>query len=235
MSRFWRGLAGLLPLVLLLACRDAGPTPPAPVTAAPTAVSATSTLAAPPTTPAPTPALSEPISPSPPPPEITAVPPATAVATPASLAMTVDQQNVTSEGGLWGVAELAPVGQSFVPAATSLDVVSLWVATGGPAPVTLQVVVYAGGLDGSVLGRSQPVDIPLDYADVVSFSFATAVSLQPGRPHALAVVRVSETGNGAVGWAQHANWNDPYPQGEAILQGQPLPQADLWFQLGRQE
>lgn len=227
MSWLWRRLAGLLPLVLLLACRDAGPTPPAPVTAPPTAVPATSAMTVPPTAVMPTP--------SPPPPTATAVPPVTAVATSTTRAMTVDQQNVTTAGALWGVAELAPVGQSFVPAAAALDVVSLWVATGGPVPVTLQVVVYADGLAGPVLGRSQPVAIPLDFADVVRFSFATAVPLQPGQPHTLEVVRVGATGNGAVGWTQHANWNDPYPQGDAIVQGQPLPQADLWFQLGQQD
>ncbi|MBE2197730.1 MAG: hypothetical protein IAE79_03900 [Anaerolinea sp.] len=244
MNGRWRRLIALLPVLFVLACRvvDVTPTlPPTTPTPAPPVASATQITAVVPsatmpvaatdvaatavsaTAVAPVPKPAAPASPTAPP----------GLPTPASGSLTIDQQNNITEGGLWGVAELGPVGQTFTPAADSLDVVVLWVATGGLAPVTLQVVVREGGLDGRILGQSQPVDIPLDFADRVSFAFVTAVSLRPGQLHTLEVTRVSSAGNGAVGWVQHAGWDDPYPNGEAIVQGQPLPQADLWFQTGR--
>ncbi len=228
----WRGLWLLCSLLLLQACRDPAPTPtataptPPPPTLQPTAVSIPT-----PSTPAsqvPQPAV-EPAATLP----ATAVPESTTVPLPSPTTFIIDQQNITTSGALWGVAELSPIGQTFVPTADMLSVVALWVSTGGPEPVTLQVVMHQGGLDGPVLGRSQPAEIPLDFEDVVSFTFATAVSLQPGQPHTLEIARVSAGGNGAVGWMQHAGWDDPYDQGEAIVQGQFLPFTDLWFQTGR--
>lgn len=240
MNGRWRRLIALLPVLFVLACRvvDVTPTlPPATPTPAPPVASATQITAVAPsaTIPVAETAIAETavsataVSPAPEP----APPPGTP--TPLFGSLTIDQQNHVADGGLWGVTELSPVGQTFVPTADSLQTVTLWVATGGVTPVTLQVVVYAGGLDGRILGRSQPVDIPLDFAAAVHFWFATAVALQPGQLHTLEIARVGDRGNGAVGWVQHGGWNDPYPQGEAIVQGQPLPSADLWFSVGLQD
>lgn len=226
----WQSLWLVLTL-LLLACRDNGHAPDSFPLTIPSASTPIPQIEAE--------AISSPTPPAPvtqipqPPQEGTRTPAATAIARTATSSLTIDQQNSAHQGALWGVTALAPVGQTFIPTAATLNGVALWVAAGGSEPVTLQVVVRQGGPAGPMLGRSQPVSIPADFEDAVIFGFATAVPLQPGQPHTLEIVRVSAAGNGAVGWVQHAGWDDPYPQGEAIVRGQPLSLTDLWFQLGQ--
>lgn len=128
---------------------------------------------------------------------------------------------------------LAPIGQSFVPTQNMLDVVALWVKVNGAEEAVLQTAVHEGSLDGQVLGRSQPVAIPIGFEGAVRFGFETAVPLQPGQPYTLELL--SDNGAGtAVGWVQHAGWDDPYPQGNAIVQGQAQSNIDLWFAEGSQ-
>lgn len=225
----WQSLWPVLTL-LLLACQDHGSAPDSFPLTIPSALTPVPQVEAEAISSATPPALATQIPQSPQ--EVTSTPAVTAVPFPTTASLAIDPQNSAYQGALWSVTALAPVGQTFVPTVSTLNVVALWVATGGPESVTLQVVVRQGGLDGPESGRSQPVNIPVAFADVAVFGFETAVSLQPGQLHTLEVLRVSAAGHGAVGWVQHAGWDDPYPQGQAVVQGQPARQADLWFQIG---
>ena len=212
-------------LLMVVACRRSPPasTPPSPrtPTQVATAVATTTAVYAPPSTATPTPMPTT---------IATAIPQPTPISqTPSPF--TPDQSSEAFRGALWGLAALAPIGQTFVPAQDALDMVVLWVAVNGSQDAALQVAVHEGRLDGRILGRSLPIPLPAGFEGQMQFRFETPVPLQPGQVYTLELLPVGGEGT-AVGWVQHAGWDDPYPKGSAIVQGQSQPNADLWFEEG---
>jgi hypothetical protein len=145
---------------------------------------------------------------------------------------TIDQENRRYHGALWSLSQLAPVGQEFRPERPSLGVVVLWTEGGGTQePAELRVNIREERIDGPILGSSEAVTLGPGFVGRALFLFDTAVPLTPGAIYALEIELVAGE-NRAVGWVQHAGWDDPYPAGSAISRGKAQPEVDLWFQIG---
>jgi hypothetical protein len=162
-----------------------------------------------------------PTVPSPTPRPTETIPPAPSPATP-------DQQATPFTGGLWSVRWLAPIGQEFRPTLPNLNGVTLWVDTGESGEnISLQIQIYSAS---DLLASSESVTIPPAFAGEQQFVFPSSVRLEPGILYALEIHLVAGE-NSAIGWTQHGGWDDPYPEGRAIVLGQPVEFANLWFLL----
>jgi hypothetical protein len=129
---------------------------------------------------------------------------------------------------LWSVRWLAPIGQEFRPTLPNLNGVTLWVDTGESGEnISLQIQIYSAS---DLLASSESVTIPPAFAGEQQFVFPSSVRLEPGILYALEIHLVAGE-NSAIGWTQHGGWDDPYPEGRAIVLGQPVEFANLWFLL----
>jgi hypothetical protein len=155
-----------------------------------------------------------------------------AVAAPAH-AVVIDQSHTPEIFSAWSLAFMGPVGQEFVPTVSPLNVVELWISHGmeGSEPASdITVRVREGAIDGAVLGESLPVHVAGEVAEAMTFTFTTPVILTPGAVHVLEAVVAPGGGNPMIGGSETPD----YPDGRAILLGQPVP-ADLWFRTGATE
>ena len=122
------------------------------------------------------------------------------------------------------------MGQEFRPERPSLELVVLWTQNGGAQEaVQLRVNIHEEHMDGPLLGSSEILTLYPGFEGETLFMFETAVSLTPGAVYVLEIELVSGE-NWAVGWIQHAGWDDLYVAVSAISQGVVQPDVDLWFQ-----
>lgn len=94
----------------------------------------------------------------------------------------------------------------------------------------ITVRIRAGAIDGAILGESLPVHVAGEVAEAMTFTFATPVTLTPGAVHVLEAIVAPGGGNPMISGSETPD----YPDGRAILLGQPVP-ADLWFRTGATE
>lgn len=157
----------------------------------------------------------------------------------------VDQANggVLTSQGFTGSS--APVGQEFVPAANSLNVLELYLndqTNGDGTGISAFVNIRQGTITGPILGTSETVAFPDPGPSVVSpaflsrFQFAQPVALTPGQVYVIEVVNTSQ---GDIGIFGSGFGTDGYPAGNsysqgALYSGTPTAPApfDLWFRAG---
>ena len=157
---------------------------------------------------------------------------ALAFATPARATdFAVDQQYLPEIWSMYSIASFAPIGQTFTPAATALNVVVLhvdhtWGATTDSS--VLFVRVHADSMGGPVLGESAPSTLRGWSYGEVQFDFPVTVVLTPGRLHALEVVLLEGGGNPMLD-GSNANGYGP---GDTVLSNLPRSFMDFWFRTG---
>lgn len=157
-----------------------------------------------------------------------------AASTPSAKADSIifDQTNTAFPlGSLFqNISVFSPIGQSFTPTLSSMNLVNLLTEPGGSTtPFTLELVIRAGSISGAILGVSQLntiVPSSLFASIVTPFTFATSVTLVPGDLYFMQVVAVS--GDAELG---STNTNN-YSGGTQILGGITQPNNDLWFREG---
>ena len=136
-----------------------------------------------------------------------------------------DQSQTTASQG-FGINAFNPVGQSFTPAQTSLDFVTL-AFDGIVVPTTARVDILSGaGFGGTVLGSSPIVTLTnygLGIGTTTTFTFASPVGLTAGSPYTLRIDPISGDGT-----ADESNGN-PYAGGQAYFGGTPASSYDLYF------
>ncbi len=160
----------------------------------------------------------------------------------------VDQQNdsLPYSGGFTFQANVGgPVGQSFAPTLSSLNVVELLINDQNPGwggDVSIAVRIHDGGIGGSVLGTSQTVlfhdqvpQLHFQYPELVRFDFASSIVLTPGQTYTIEPYAVS--GLSSLGVFGTGFGIDSYVAGESFFQGGIYAEVgnapfDLWFREG---
>ena len=145
-----------------------------------------------------------------------------------------DQQSSTNEtaGGVFvNIQSNEPIGQSFVPALSSVGFVRLYVSdssfpTGSPA--TVYVNLLAGSITGTVLGATIPLDLSGGFYGFTNFLFSTPVSVTPGTTYYFQLVA-----NSADDWRTsiigvYGFDGTPYLNGVPYGSGS----SQLWFREG---
>jgi hypothetical protein len=144
-----------------------------------------------------------------------------------------DQQSSTDgvylEGALGDIQSAQPFGQSFTPSLSSVGFVRLYLydsTGGGGGPGTLSINIRSASVTGTILGTSDPVNLPAGFAGLVNFYFSTPVPLVPQDTYAFQPFVVSGTRWGTL--VDRYN----YDGGTAFSLGAPVTTADLWFREG---
>lgn len=140
----------------------------------------------------------------------------------------VDQACTPAIWSMFSIGYYAPVAQTFVPALDVMDAAEIWVEWLDTGTATLQATVRADSAQGPVVGTSEPVVVPSGTEGPVHFDFSVPAALEPGRTYALAVTVVGGTGNPMIGGGD----DRPYPDGQAVLQGNKPLGIDFWFRTG---
>jgi hypothetical protein len=124
-----------------------------------------------------------------------------------------------------------PVGQSFTPALTAIDFVSLQLVDANwnnGIGATVYVSLFSGALtNGMLLGSTAPIFMPDGFSGNTNFLFPTSITLTPGTTYYLQPILQS----GDTGFAVTANVFT-YLGGTAYYQGAPTADFDLWFREG---
>lgn len=137
-----------------------------------------------------------------------------------------------------GITVTAGIGQEFVPALNSLEVVELQLNDQSPnngLGVDLAINIRLGTIGGAIVGTSNVLarpDQPDASIHLTHFDFPGSVALTPGLTYVLEILRVAgveDTGAFFSGTGSP----DSYPLGSAIFMGAPFVHSrDLWFQEG---
>lgn len=144
----------------------------------------------------------------------------------------VDQECTPEIWGTYSIRLGTPIGQEFIPAATSLNFVDFFVIN-NPSSLddTARVfaIIRADSLGGPELGTSSQVHIPKPYETEVRLSFPNPVLLEPGRTY-LIEARAVGPGNPLLAMGDQAG---SCPGIRGYFQGQPLGNGgDFWFRTG---
>jgi hypothetical protein len=150
----------------------------------------------------------------------------------------VDQSNVVSIGFLHSIQYFSPIGQSFTPMLAGLDVVELWTEDStldNGFGVEIYVNIREANIYGPILGTSYLLQLEDSFQGVTRFIFPSLVSLTPGKLYVIEVIAV-----GGEAWIVYYNWGigssggpySTYPGGTWILNGEEVPENDLWFREG---
>lgn len=142
-----------------------------------------------------------------------------------------DQQYLPEIWSMYSISSFAPIGQTFTPSATALNVVVLHVDhTWGASTDSsmLFVRVHADSMAGPVLGESGVVTLRGESYGEVRFEFPIAVVLTPGRLHAIEVVLAGGQGNPML----DGSAANGYGPGDTVLSNLPRTFMDFWFRTG---
>lgn len=150
----------------------------------------------------------------------------------------VDQANVVPARLLDSIQWFSPIGQSFTPVIACLDVIEMWtedftILNGNGAG--LYVNIRESTIYGPILGTSHVLQLPDSFSGLTHFTFPSLVTLTPGRVYVIEVVAL-----GGIAWIVYYNWGigsgggpeSTYPGGTWILNGEEIPNNDLWFREG---
>ncbi len=155
----------------------------------------------------------------------------------------IDQQSPTpfmtfGESGYF-IGTNQPIGQSFTPTLSSIDVVFLQLgdfAWGNGTGAVVFVKLFSGSLtNGTLLGSTAPISLPdgfgvdtPDYYGATNFLFPGSIALTAGTKYFLQPVLQSGDASFFVGLG---NFN--YPGGTAYVNGAPNVDGwSLWFREG---
>lgn len=143
----------------------------------------------------------------------------------------VDQANVVDVRLEDSIQGFSPIGQSFTPMLSGLDVVELWTMdfdSGNVPGVELYVNIRQSTIDGPILGTSNLLQLPDNFSGETHFTFPSLVRLTPGELYVIEVVAVgSDWGIGSSGGP-----SSTYPGGTWIIMGVAGDNNDLWFREG---
>jgi hypothetical protein len=134
---------------------------------------------------------------------------------------------------LWNTQQLAPVGQEFTPELPALNIVILepFTCTVCAEQQWLQVVIRKNTIFGPIIGTSYAVQLDAANNETnTKFRFPTLVHLKPGDRYVIDVVPLMGNENSIVWYGEPGI--DFYPGGNAIKQGQPVKDVDIWFEEG---
>jgi len=143
----------------------------------------------------------------------------------------VDQEALPPIQAGWSIRFLSPIGQEFVPAASSLDAVELMVGNGDlPGPADLFVNIRHTTIDGPIIGTSLLLTLPFGTGGLTHFDFPSAVPLIPGEVYVIEVVFAgSDTSNPGIG----GGTNLRIPRAERSSSGSRTPLTTCGFGKGR--
>jgi len=147
-----------------------------------------------------------------------------------------DQQSSTNETPLPGVGgaiqdAIPPWGQSFTPSLPSIGFIRLLFDDGNANDglgATVYVNIRSGSISGAIIGSTDPVAMPNNFAGTATFLLPSAVTLTPGTAYYFEPEPVQQSGG---------TWNivaGPYnyPGGIVFSGGFPATGSDLWFREG---
>ena len=150
----------------------------------------------------------------------------------------VDQKAEPYRGFAFNPVFYTRSGQEFVPQLSSLDVVELQASVNAGEPAVLRVRILKDSIRGPVVATSHDAvvtiePLPPEYysnGQLSRFDFSPSVPLVPGNLYViqLFVVPADLPVNAGVFGGNH----DVYPAGRLIFEGEPSPDADLWFREG---
>jgi len=123
----------------------------------------------------------------------------------------------------------APWGQSFTPQLFLVEFVRLKFDDGNLTDglgATVYVNLRSDSLTGTILGTTDPVTMPRNFAGVTNFFFTAPVTVTPGTTYFFEPVQ-SAGGTWLINGGPYL-----YPGGIAYQAGAPEPGADLWFREG---
>jgi hypothetical protein len=141
----------------------------------------------------------------------------------------VDQQSTNLVDGAIFLSQ-QPAGQSFTPAFSSIGFVEIHIfdrslTDTGPG-ATIAINLYSGSITGTLLGTTDPIDVPAESFGTYDFFFANSIGLTPGAKYFFQPVQSSGADFGTeITFFQ-------YPGGNAIQSGIARTDRDLWFREG---
>jgi hypothetical protein len=145
-----------------------------------------------------------------------------------------DQQSSTNEapwgygvGG--GIGGSEPIGQSFIPALTTIDFIRLNFADGDPFDglgATIAINLRSGSITRPVLATTAQVVMRNTFAGVTNFFFPSTINLTAGTTYYFDLLQSA----GGPWDLAVSSYN--YPGGIFYSFGIPSPGADMWFREG---
>lgn len=139
---------------------------------------------------------------------------------------TFDQTNTGPPVGMLSqnLKDFSPLGQSFTPTLTSLNLVNLLTEHGS---ATVKVNIRLGSISGPIIGTSQATVIPPSSSPrVSSFKFSPPLNLTPGDLYV--IEPFADCGSTLIA----STGRNSYTGGNQILGGVAQTKTDLWFQEG---
>ena len=129
----------------------------------------------------------------------------------------------------YSISYYAPLGQEFVPAATRVHFVDLWISASiAGDPAQLRVRLRRDTIDGDVVGESDLVSLQQTTEGPVRFPFGEGVTTAAGERHVIEVVHAGGSVNVMLGGGDDMAYDD----GRPLLTGQFLIPGDFWFRIG---
>jgi len=144
-----------------------------------------------------------------------------------------DQQSADEAGRQEGgvpIQALQPMGQSFTPSLSGIDIVRLYLFDAGGGNgigATIRVNIRSGAINGSTLGTTTPVTMGDSTGGFVDFLFPTTVLLTPGANYYLQPI----VDAGGDPWGVNKG-RYGYSGGAAYYQAAASDTEDLWFREG---
>jgi hypothetical protein len=147
-----------------------------------------------------------------------------------------DQQVATSDTGGNGITTpiqtQQPIGQSFVPALSSVGFVRLYLTdqTAGGIGATVFLNLWSGSIsNGTLMASSDPIFIPNGFFNYANFFFSTPVSVTPGMTYYFQpFIQSGDSDNNFDIGVVIAG----YGNGTVFFNGISNPNEDLWFREG---
>ena len=132
--------------------------------------------------------------------------------------------------GLFDIQGHEPIGQSFVPALSSVGFVQFELFDGQPGNglgATLYVNIRSNSITGPLMSSTSPVYMPETPSGggVTNFFFSTPVTVTPGTTYFFEIVVQS-------GDLLRVNLAGSYPNGAAYYEGHAFPTDAFWFREG---
>src|SRR5205085_10142304 len=103
-----------------------------------------------------------------------------------------DQQITGSVDG-FAFLNNQPSGQPFTPSQSSMDVATFFLGSGS-VPSDIEVNLWSGSINGTLLATSLPTTVPAASSDTYYFFFSAPVSLTPGAVYYLQPVAINGSG-----------------------------------------
>lgn len=146
-----------------------------------------------------------------------------------------DQQSVTTEvvpaGIETPIQTQQPIGQSFTPGLSSVDIIRLYMDDQTPGGVgsTVSIDLWSGSIGGALLGSSDAVFVPQGFFGYDNFLFSTPISVTPGITYYFQPI--VQSGDSDNNMRTGLTSGSSYANGTAFINGSPSG-FDLLFREG---